>query len=146
MVWNFGGRLCAGYAGNRYFNGSVLAREHGVIVVTVQYRLGALGFLVSDKFKGPGNGGMNGIRDTVVALRWVQHHIESFGGDPNQVTLFGQSSGAYAACTISVAPEAKGLFQRLIMQSGPCFGGPPNKGWGPRNATFGYQVAKQVMK
>merc|ERR1719359_2086859 len=117
MVWNFGGRLCAGYAGNRYFNGSVLAKEHGVIVVTVSYRLGALGFLVSDRFAGPGNGGMNGIRDTVVALRWVQHQIAAFGGDRNRVTLFGQSSVAYAACSLSVAPEAAGLFQRLILQS-----------------------------
>ena len=61
------------------------------------------------------------------------------------MTLFGQSSGSYAACTISVAPEAKGLFHRLIMQSGPCFGGPPNKGWGPRNASFGLHVTAQVM-
>lgn len=145
MVWNFGGGLCSGYAGNRHFNGSNFAREHGVIVVTVSYRLGALGFLVSPDFAGPGNGGMNGIRDTAVALRWVQRFIAHFGGDPARVTLFGQSSGAYAACTLSVAPEAKGLFQRVVLQSGPCFGGPPNKGWGPRNASFGLRVAREVM-
>lgn len=145
MVWNFGGGLCGGEASQRWFNGSVLVREHNVVVVTVSYRLGALGFLVSDDFSGPGNGGMNGIRDTVTALRWVQHHIAAFGGDNSRVTLFGQSSGAYAACTINVAPEAAGLFHRLIMQSGPCFGGPPNKGWGPRNASYGFHVAAQVM-
>merc|ERR1719401_326811 len=81
----------------------------------------------------------------MIALRWVQHHIAAFGGDPNRVTLFGQSSGAYAACTLSVAPEAKGLFSRLILQSGPCFGGPPNRGWGPRNASFGHRVTQELM-
>jgi len=146
MVWNFGGGLCGGFSSNRYFDGSVLASEHGVIVVTVSYRLGALGFLVDPDFAGPGNGGMNGIRDTMIALRWVQKYISHFGGDPARVTLFGQSSGAYAACTLSVAPAAKGLFQRLVLQSGPCFGGPPNHGWGPRNESYGLSVAAEVMK
>eukprot|EP00439_Symbiodinium_sp_Y106_P080831 s640_g19.t1 len=146
MVYNFGGGLCSGYAGNPYFNGSAYAIEHGVIVVTVSYRLGALGFLVSDDFDGPGNGGMNGIRDIATALRWLQRFVPYFGGDPNRVTLFGQSSGSYATCTLSVAPEAKGLFQRAILQSGPCFGGPPNRGWGPRNETYGRQITSEVMK
>lgn len=145
MVWNFGGGLCGGFSSSRYFDGSKLAHEHGVILVTVSYRLGALGFLVSPDFEGPGNGGMNGIRDTMVALKWVQKYISSFGGDPARVTLFGQSSGSYAACTLSVAPAAAGLFQRLVLQSGPCFGGPPNHGWGPRNESYGLRVAAEVM-
>ncbi|CAK9067202.1 unnamed protein product [Durusdinium trenchii] len=145
MVYNFGGGLCSGYAGNPYFNGSKFAIEHGVIVVTVSYRLGALGFLVSESFDGPGNGGMNGIRDIATALRWIQRFIPYFKGDPNRVTVFGQSSGAYATCTLTVAPEAKGLFRRAILQSGPCFGGPPNRGWGPRNVSYGLHVAKEVM-
>ncbi|CAK9018321.1 Probable N-acetyltransferase san (N-epsilon-acetyltransferase san) (Protein atado) (Protein separation anxiety) [Durusdinium trenchii] len=115
------------------------------VVVTVSYRLGALGFLVSESFDGPGNGGMNGIRDIATALRWIQRFIPYFKGDPNRVTVFGQSSGAYATCTLTVAPEAKGLFRRAILQSGPCFGGPPNRGWGPRNVSYGLHVAKEVM-
>ncbi|CAE7183878.1 CES2 [Symbiodinium pilosum] len=146
MVYNFGGGLCSGYAGNPYFNGSAFAIEHGVIVVTVSYRLGALGFLVSDDFDGPGNGGMNGIRDIAVALAWLNRFVPYFGGDPGRVTLFGQSSGSYATCTLSVAPIARGLFQRAILQSGPCFGGPPNRGWGPRNATYGQRITSEVMR
>mmetsp|Transcript_81668 Transcript_81668/g.166376 ORF Transcript_81668/g.166376 Transcript_81668/m.166376 type:complete len:578 (-) Transcript_81668:186-1919(-) len=145
MVYNFGGGLCSGYAGNPYFNGSKFAIEHGIIVVTVSYRLGALGFLVSEDFDGPGNGGMNGIRDIATALKWIQRFIPHFKGDPSKVTVFGQSSGAYATCTLTVAPEAKGLFRGAILQSGPCFGGPPNRGWGPRNISYGLQIAKEVM-
>ena len=145
MVYNFGGGLCSGYAGNPYFNGSKFAIEHDVIVVTVSYRLGALGFLVSEDFDGPGNGGMNGIRDIATALKWIRRFIPYFNGDPDRVTVFGQSSGAYATCTLTVAPEAKGLFQGAILQSGPCFGGPPNRGWGPRNVSYGLRISKEVM-
>eukprot|EP00913_Durusdinium_trenchii_P032024 g29993.t1 len=81
MVYNFGGGLCSGYAGNPYFNGSKFAIEHGVIVVTVSYRLGALGFLVSESFDGPGNGGM-----TLGAV-WSDRFIPYFKGDPNREVM-----------------------------------------------------------
>jgi para-nitrobenzyl esterase len=143
MVYFFGGGLCAGYAASGHQNGSALARRD-VVVVTVSYRLGALGFMPLDDFEGGGSGGMNGVFDGVVALRWLQRNVGAFGGDPAAVTIFGQSSGGYLACTLSVAPAAKGLFARAILQSGPCIGGPPGKGWGPGNLSFGLAVAAEV--
>jgi len=84
MVWAFGGGLCGGYAGNRYYNGSALALRHGVIVVTVSYRIGALGFLTTRDDHELGSGGMNGINDVIVslALKW----------NPDGVTVFTRSS------------------------------------------------------
>jgi len=146
MVWAFGGGLCGGYAGNRYYNGSALALRHGVIVVTVSYRIGALGFLTTRDDHELGSGGMNGINDVIVALKWVQKNIRYFGGDPDRVTLAGQSSGAYLTCTLCVSPAAKGLFKHAILQSGPCIGGPPGKGWGPRSLSFGIDVTARVFE
>ena len=75
MVYVFGGGLCGGFAGNRWFNGSDLAIQHDIITVTVSYRLGALGFLALEDFPGGGSGGMNGFNDVVVALKWLQGNI-----------------------------------------------------------------------
>lgn len=158
MVWLFGGGLCGGYASNGFHDGSALANRFGVIVVSVSYRLGALGFLVLDDFDGRdssaatttghrGSGGMNGIYDAVVALRWIQRNIEYFGGRSDDVTLFGQSSGGYATCTLAVAPVSQGLFTRAILQSGPCIGDlPSDRSWGPSNRTYGLEVTRRVMR
>merc|ERR1712113_350019 len=89
---------------------------------------------------------MNGLYDNVIALRWLQTHIRDFGGNADDVTVFGQSSGAYSLCTISVAPSANGLFQRTSLLSGPCIGGPPGKGWGPMSLEKGRNVTKQILK
>ena len=144
MIYIYGGGLCSGTGSNRFQNGSNIAIQENTIVVGFNYRLGALGYLVTD-LEGKMTGGMNGINDQITAISWVHKYIRFFGGDPNRVTIFGQSSGAYSTCTIAVAPSAKGLIHRTIMQSGPCFGGPPNKGWGPLNSTFGSEVTTMIL-
>lgn len=145
MVYLFGGGLCSGFAGNEYLHGSHLASQHGVVVVSVSYRLGALGFIVGEDASRPGSGGMNGIHDNIVALQWLRRHIAAFGGAPDDVTLFGQSSGGYSVCTLSVAPEARGLFRRASLLSGPCFGGPPGRGWGPVSLEVGRNVTREIL-
>ena len=150
LVYIFGGGLCGGFASDAYYSGAHMAAAENVIVVSVSYRIGALGFLPFDAatagFDGGGSGGMNGIHDIVVALEWIRVNIARFGGAPSGVTLFGQSSGSYAICNICVAPKAKGLFDKAVLHSGPCFGGPPGKGWGPGNATLATQVRTSIFK
>ena len=153
MVWVYGGGLCSGYSGNAQFNGSQLALQQGVIVVTVSYRLGALGFLPLGAlpgfdFDGGGSGGMNGMNDVIVGLHWVRRHIGAFGGRATDITLFGESSGGYLSCVLSVAPAARGLFTRAALQSGPCAGGPPTstgRGWGPSSLALAHNVSQRVM-
>ena len=119
MVWIHGGGLITGTAGDPLYDGSALARD-GVVVVTFNYRLGALGWLGSgtlskdDEEEGIGNYGM---KDQIVALRWVHDNISAFGGDPNNVTIFGSSSGANAVAMLMVSRRATGLFQKAIIQS-----------------------------
>jgi len=110
FVWIYGGGNNAGSASN--LDGSAFARD-GVVCVVINYRVGALGFLELER--GSGN---NGIRDQVQALLWVQRNIEAFGGNPKQVTVGGQSAGAKNVASLMASPEAKGLFQRAIMESG----------------------------
>lgn len=146
MVYLFGGGLCAGYAGNSWFDGSAMVSEHDVLTVTVSYRVGALGFAVGDDPARPGTGGMNGIYDNIVALQWIKEHIADFGGDPSDVMLFGESSGGYSVCTVSVAPAAKGLLRRAAIQSGPCLGGPPGRGWGPGSLALGHNATQMLLE
>jgi len=110
FVWIYGGGNNAGSVS--HLDGSAFARD-GVVCVFINYRVGALGFLELER--GSGN---NGIRDQVQALRWVQQNIAAFGGNPRQVTVGGQSAGAKNVAALMAAPEAKGLFQRAIMESG----------------------------
>jgi para-nitrobenzyl esterase len=102
------------------YDGSVLARRGDVVVVTLNYRLGALGFLLLPELAREEGGapGNFGLLDQIAALEWVRDNIEAFGGDPAQVTLFGQSAGAMCAATLVGTPRARGLFQRAILQSG----------------------------
>lgn len=113
LFWIHGGALRFGSGSDRWYNGARLAATAGVVVVTVNYRLGPLGFLVTTTQKNAtgGNGGMNGYRDIVTALQWVQTHIGSFGGDKLRVTVFGESAGSIATCSLAVSPRAAGLFQ-----------------------------------
>jgi len=145
MVYLFGGGLCAGFAGNEYYHGSKLAADFNVVVVSVSYRLGALGFAVGSDPARPGTGGMNGLYDNVVALQWLQKYVAAFGGDANDITMFGQSSGGYSVCTLSIMPAAKGLFRRSALMSGPCFGGPPGRGWGPGPAEKGRNATAELL-
>ena len=141
MVWIHGGGFCIGAGSEAWFNASNLAAAEDVIVVTLNYRLGALGFMVLDGVPGTlGNGGMNGVNDQIVALRWVQAHAAAFGGDPSRVTIFGESSGGTSVCLLSVAPAARGLFERSIQQSGPCVGP-----WAP-SASLGRSITAQIKK
>ncbi|RUS84139.1 hypothetical protein EGW08_008113 [Elysia chlorotica] len=113
MVWIHGGGYFLG-SGSTY-NGTRLARQGGVVVVTVNYRLGVFGFLSTEDSAMPGN---YGLLDQIHALKWVRDNIASFGGDPNSVTVFGQSAGASSVSLLILSPLAKGLFQRAIMESG----------------------------
>ncbi|MFD0201065.1 MULTISPECIES: carboxylesterase/lipase family protein [Saccharothrix] len=118
LVWLHGGGLMNG-AGSDYLP-TRLVRRGGLVVVTVNYRLGNLGFF---GFPGLANGGAFGIEDQQAALRWVRRNIAGFGGDPDNVTLAGESAGAHSVCAQLVSPGAAGLFQRAIAQSTPCVPG-----------------------
>jgi para-nitrobenzyl esterase len=119
MVWVHGGEFASG-AGSEY-DGSRLATAGDVIVVTVNYRLGPLGFLASPVLDAEGHpSGNYGLQDQAAALRWVRRNAVRFGGDPRSVTLFGQSAGARSVCAHLAAPDSRGLFHKAIIQSGPC--------------------------
>ncbi|MGA7148630.1 MAG: carboxylesterase family protein [Microbacterium sp.] len=116
IVWIHGGGFGGGSGGE--FDGSELARLTQSVVVSVNYRLGALGFLaVEEMGEAVGN---FGILDQAAALTWVNRNISAFGGDPGSVTLDGQSAGAMSICSLLVSPLTEGLFDKAILQSGPC--------------------------
>jgi para-nitrobenzyl esterase len=116
MVWIHGGALVTGESDD--YDPAALVRD-GVTVVTVNYRLGALGFLADSALAGPtGAAGDYGLMDQQAALRWVQANIGRFGGDARNVTLFGESAGGLSTLSQLVSPGARGLFQRAIVESG----------------------------
>ncbi|MEV4746063.1 carboxylesterase family protein [Streptosporangium sp. NPDC049248] len=115
MVWLHGGSLTKG-AGSDY-DARRLAVRGDVVVVTVNYRLGVFGFF---GYPGLENPGAFGIEDQQAALRWVRRNAAAFGGDPRNVTLFGESAGAHSVCAQLASPSAAGLFHRAITQSTPC--------------------------
>ncbi|MFI0514727.1 carboxylesterase/lipase family protein [Streptomyces sp. WSLK1-5] len=119
VVWLHGGGLTTG-AGSSY-DAHRMATRGDVVVVTVDYRLGALGFLAHDGLPGSGT---FGLADQQAALRWVRSEIGAFGGDARNVTLAGESAGGYSVCAQLASPAAAGLFDRAIIQSGPCTGRP----------------------
>jgi para-nitrobenzyl esterase len=118
VVWIHGGSFRTG-AGSHY-DASQLAREGDVVVVTVNYRLGVFGFVdFADALGGDERLVSNpGLRDQIAALRWVRDNIGAFGGDPERVTIAGESAGSASVCAIASAPTARGLFHGLIAQSG----------------------------
>ena len=124
MVWIHGGGLTAGAASEpRYTNPPLV--EKGVIVVTLNYRLNVFGFLASEdlaKEQG-GHAGNYGLMDIVAALRWVKANIAAFGGNENNVTIFGQSAGSFAVSALTAVPSARGLFHKVIGESGAAFFG-----------------------
>ena len=114
MVWIHGGGLTIGSGSETYYDGSNLAARGDVVVVTINYRLGVLGFLHA-----PALGASNfGLRDQVCALEWVRDNVASFGGDPGNVTIFGESAGGLSVASLMASPQTDGLFQRAIVQSG----------------------------
>lgn len=114
MVWLHGGSYESGAGDMAVFDPAALVAENGVIVVSVTARLGLLGWLARAGV--PAN---LGLMDLMTALRWIRAHIAGFGGDPGNVTLFGQSSGGHAAAHLMIAEGARDLFQRVIIQSAP---------------------------
>ncbi len=123
MVWIHGGGFTSGTGAGLLSRGGDLARHGDVVVVTVNYRLGALGYLAHPSLAGgpgpDGTAGNWGLRDQVAALRWVHDHIAAFGGDPGNVTVFGESAGGMSVSALLGVPAARGLFHRAIVQSGP---------------------------
>jgi para-nitrobenzyl esterase len=120
MFWLHGGAFVNGAGSTPIYDGTRFATNGDVVVVTVNYRLGAFGFLhladiLGDELAGSGN---VGILDQVAALEWVRDNIESFGGDPGQVTIFGESAGGMSVGTLLGLPAAEGLYARAIVQSG----------------------------
>src|SRR5258706_2018026 len=123
MVWIYGGGFVGGQTSVPAYDGTRLA-EKGVVLVSVAYRLGAFGFLAHPELsresgKGSGN---YGLQDQIAGLQWVKANIAKFGGDPNRVTIFGESAGGIAVSMLAASPAAKGLFQRPISESGGSFG------------------------
>ncbi len=114
MVWIHGGAFTIGSGSDVLYDGAALASRGDVVVVTINYRLGALGFLHLPALE-ESNFGM---RDQVAALRWVRDNIASFGGDPGNITIFGESAGGMSVASLMGSPEAQGLFHKAIPQSG----------------------------
>ena len=124
MIWFHGGGLTRCSGADARSNGANLARK-GVVLVTVNYRLGPLGFLAHPELtdeEPKGVSGNYGVLDQIAALRWVRENIAQFGGDAKNVTIFGQSAGSWSVQTLVASPLAKGLFHRAIGQSGGLFG------------------------
>ena len=114
MFWIHGGAFIMGGGKHEFYDGLNLAKRGNVVVVTFNYRLGALGFLyIPDKTINAG------ILDQALALKWVYDNIEKFGGDPENITIFGESAGGYSVLTLPVMPQVKGLIRRVIAQSAP---------------------------
>jgi len=119
LVWIHGGAFVMGAGSALVYGGAGLARRGDVVVVTLNYRLGALGWLaLGDVAPGAGFAANLGLRDQLAALEWVQRNIAAFGGDPDNVTVFGESAGAMSVGALLGAPRARGLFARAIAQSG----------------------------
>jgi para-nitrobenzyl esterase len=123
LVWIHGGGYTNGSAAMPLYSGDRLARK-GVVVVTIAYRLGPLGFLAHPELTGESahhSSGNYGLMDQIAALKWVHKNIAAFGGDPKRVTIAGQSSGSISVSILMASPVAKGLFQRAIGESGGLF-------------------------
>jgi para-nitrobenzyl esterase len=122
MFWIHGGGYDAGAGSEPRQSGDFLPLK-GVVLVTINYRLGVFGFLATSELVKEGNGtaGNYGVYDMVAALQWVKDNIRNFGGDPHNVTIFGESSGSYAVCSLMASPLARGLFQKAIGESGAAF-------------------------
>ena len=117
MVWIHGGALQSG-SGNNLYYGPHFIMEKDVILVTINYRLGAFGFLSFETSDMPGN---TGFKDQILALKWVKQNINSFGGNPEDITIFGESAGSFSVMYQVVSPLSQGLFQKAIAQSGAPF-------------------------
>jgi para-nitrobenzyl esterase len=120
LVWIHGGAFNMGSGSQPFYDGRILAARGNMVVVTINYRLGMLGFLNLDAVTGgriPSTGN-EGLLDQIAALRWVRDNIAAFGGDPQNVTAFGESAGGMSIGCLLAMPAARGLFQKAILESG----------------------------
>ncbi|CAH8486436.1 unnamed protein product [Schistosoma intercalatum] len=125
MVWIYGGGFTSGSANLQVYNGAILSATQNVIIVSMQYRVGAFGFLrlkpnTTDQTQTSALGNQ-GLLDQLMALKWVKENIEQFHGDPNQVTIFGESAGAVSVSILWMSPIAQPYFRRAILQSGSLY-------------------------
>ncbi len=123
MLWIHGGGNTSGSAAPPTYHGRVFAETRGVVLVSINYRLGTFGFFAHpalDAEDPRGVSGNQGLMDQRLALEWVRDNIASFGGDPSNVTIFGESAGSFDVCMHMVSPASRGLFHRAISQSGGC--------------------------
>ena len=137
MVWIYGGAFVTGGSARPIYDGTDLAR-HGVVVVSLNYRLGWLGFFNHPALKSDAPDeahGNYGLMDQVAALQWVKANIASFGGDPDNVTIFGESAGGMSVNDLMVTPKARGLFAKAISKS---------PGWG--SARFRQRTPRQARR
>jgi len=126
LVWIYGGGFGAGSTSEAGYSGEKLAKK-GVVLVSIAYRVGVLGFMAHPELsaESPGHvSGNYGLLDMIAGLKWIQKNIAAFGGDPKKVTIFGESAGGIAVSMLCASPLAKGLFQGAISQSGGSFGPP----------------------
>lgn len=120
MFWMHGGGFSRGDGSSPYYDGTALAKRGDVVVITVNHRLNVFGYLHLADLAGAdfSGSGMAGMLDLELALKWVRQNIASFGGNPDNVTIFGESGGGFKACHLLAMPSAKGLFHKAIIQSG----------------------------
>ena len=120
MVFIHGGANIDGSARNTWYDGTTLAERGNLVLVTLQYRLGAWGYLELSEIGGKdyAESGNLGVLDQIAALKWVKQNIASFGGDPENITLFGQSAGGMATARLMGMPQARGLFHKAVLESG----------------------------
>lgn len=126
LVWIYGGGFAAGATSEANYSGEKLAKK-GVVLVSIAYRVGTLGFMAHPELSAENRNkasGNYGLLDMIAGLQWVQKNIAAFGGDPKKVTIFGESAGGIAVSELCASPLAKGLFQGAISQSGGSFGPP----------------------
>ena len=126
LVWIYGGGFAVGYTSDPMYSGEKLAKK-GVVLVSIAYRVGVLGFLAHPELsaESPNRASGNyGLLDMIAALTWIKKNIAAFGGDPNKVTIFGESAGGIAVSMLCASPLAKGLFHGAISESGGSFGPP----------------------
>ncbi len=119
MVWLHGGGFGAGSGGAAMYDGAALAKRGDVVIVTVNHRLNVFGYLHLAELGGHPSSGQAGMLDIVAALEWLRDNIAAFGGDPGNVTIFGESGGGAKVSMLLAMPAAKGLFHKAIIQSGP---------------------------
>jgi para-nitrobenzyl esterase len=140
MVWLHGGGFANGSGGAAMYDGGALARKGDVVTVTVNHRLNVFGYLHLGEVFGPeyAQSGVAGMLDIVQALEWVRDNIAAFGGDPGNVTIFGESGGGWKVSLLLAMPGARGLFHKAVIQSGPGLSGKP--------VAAADTVARQLLK